>query len=113
MIILSTGLDQGFSIIPKSGSDTYTILMSFENQTTKDIYVRFADVNLTNDLCILSNDNLDFLKENDFYNLKVYFGETNEIIYKDIVFCTNQTNYTINESSYVLPTINNNSYITI
>jgi len=40
------------------------------------------------------------------------FSVTNEVIYKDRIFCTNQTvkEYSINQNEYFLPNIDNNFY---
>lgn len=155
MIIISTASEQTFSIIPTRESDGINdIYLSFENETTKEMFIRLATYRISeNDILqigitpiqitvnnfkirvqnnngffeaencltgqltdlniLVPEEHLSFLTENNFYNLKVYFQNTNEIIYKDRIFCTNQTDYTINNNSYVLPTINNNSYITI
>jgi hypothetical protein len=120
MIILTTNTSQTFPTIPTRVVDEedMDIWLSFTNETTKDVYYLFSSVRyLSMDILYLgcSEDELDFLKENTFYNLVVYFIGTNEIIYKDRVFCTNQpkAEFTINEGEYILPNIDNNSYITI
>ena len=157
MILLSTANEQIFSIIPTRETDGVNdIYLSFENETTKEIFIRLATYRISendilqigitpiqitvnnfkirvqnnsgvfeaetclteqlNDLNILAPDeHLSFLIENNFYNLKVYFQNTNEIIYKDKIFCTNQdiNSYSINSGKYIMPTINNNDYITI
>ena len=51
------------------------------------------------------------LKEGQFYNLTVY--NVNDIVYKDKIFCTNQTalNYSINKDEYVSNSTNNDFII--
>jgi hypothetical protein len=71
---------------------------------------------LLNQLNILQpNEHLSFLVQDNFYNLKVYFENTTDVIYKDRIFCTNQSTaiYSINNLEYTLPNIDNNDYITI
>jgi hypothetical protein len=50
------------------------------------------------------------LQENRFYNLTVY--NSTEIIYRDKLFCTSQTNYSINNGAYT-QNESNNDYITL
>ena len=119
MIILSTAIEQTFSIIPKRffNPDNEDASLLIEDETTKNVFLYnlFGKVSTVNDITnIRLNLTNVLLKENTFYIFTIALGENaDEIIYKDIVFCTNQNNYTINDNSYVLPTINNNDYITI
>jgi len=118
MIILTTDTDQLFATIPTRQVDEYANdrYMKFTNETTKEVSIKEV-INFLSygDVFIIGTDNFDFLSENIFYELEVYFGNTFEVIYRDRVFCTNQeTNeFTINENQYTLPNIDNNSYITI
>ena len=52
----------------------------------------------------------EFLKEDRFYNLTVY--NNTDIMYKDKIFCTSQTDYSINNDSYIQRETNND-YITL
>jgi len=52
----------------------------------------------------------EFLKEDRFYNLTVY--NDTEIVYRDKIFCTSQTDYSINKDSYI-QNESNNDYITL
>jgi len=118
MIILTTSASQTFPIIPISQTDSSanSIILEFTNETTKEVTLKTVTTRVSvNDVYYVTNTALSFLKENTFYVLKVYFNVTNIIIYKDRVFVTNQSqgSYSINNSQYVTPTINNNSYITI
>jgi hypothetical protein len=54
------------------------------------------------------------LKEQEFYQLKVYSGT--DVVYYDKVFCTNQdvNDYSINDGVYITPNTNDdNEYATI
>jgi hypothetical protein len=120
MIILTTESSQTFPTIPIRviDEDDMDIYLSFTNETTKEVFDIFSGVRyLSMDILYLgsSTDELDFLKENTFYTLKVYFIGTNEIIYKDRVFVTNQPkdSYSINNGEYIAPQLTDNSYITI
>jgi len=115
MIVLTTQLNQNLEIIPTKQSDTAlnTIYFEFKDETTQIVYNRLVTYQSTlNDLFIIGSDNLDFLIENNFYTLTVMFSVTNEVIYKDRIFCTNQTvkEYSINQNEYFLPNIDNNFY---
>ena len=121
MIILSP-IDPAeiiIKIIPMFNVDFEQAILSFEfiNETTKTVYTRFADsFSNEKDLVIFTFSDIDFLQENAFYNLKVYWrDDVFRIVYKDRVFCTSQdiNTYSINEGQYLTPTIDNNNYITI
>lgn len=118
MIILTTELNQSFPIIPiqevdLDNNDLYFIMT---DETTQNSYTRQITFRSSqSDIYYIGITDFDFLKENTFYNIKVMFTNTNQIIYKDRVFCTNQPKetYTINDGVYTLPNIDNNNYITI
>ena len=57
----------------------------------------------------LSADIIFDLQEDRFYNLTAYNGSN--IVYKDKIFCTSQTDYSINNGDYVQHS-SNNDYIT-
>ena len=121
MIILTTSPNQTFAIIPKrffdsTAEDAYLLV---ENETTKDIflYSLFTKVSIVKDIAYV-NLNLTnvLLQENTFYIFTIALGEElDEIVYKDRVFVTNQSQstYSINNSQYTSTSIDNNSYITI
>lgn len=118
MIVLNTNLSQTFPIIPTRITDgtNHPINLYFTDEVTKELFIKQSLTRVENyDTLIVGSPNLDFLEENKFYNLVAQFGTTNEIIYKDRVFCTNQpiATYSINKDKYTLPTIDNNDYITI
>jgi hypothetical protein len=118
MIVLNTNISQTFPIIPTRISDgtNNRINFAFTDETTKEIFYKVSLTRIESyDTLIVGSPNLDFLKENRFYNLVVSFENTNEVIYKDRVFCTNQpiASYSINKDEYTLPNIDNNDYITI
>jgi len=118
MIVLNTNLSQDFPIIPTRITDgtNHPINLYFTDETTKEIFIKVSLTRIESyDTLIIGSPNLDFLQENKFYNLIVRFGTTNEVIYKDRVFCTTQPigSYSINKDKYTLPYMDNNDYITI
>ena len=144
MIILTTSATQSFPIIPISQVDLSgnNIRLEFTNETTKGLVAKTATTRTsTNDIYYVGSNDLSFLKENTFYNLTVIitpfpltvdntsvkvdnniltvdmtkFSGQDFLIYKDKIFCTNQSqsSYSINNGQYVTPTIDNNNYITI
>ena len=112
MKVLNTDLIQGFSIIP-TREVVGVVSLEFTNETTKEVYLRTATSLIQTDLLELNVANLNFLIQDNFYNLKV--TNNNEVIYKDRIFCTNYSSatYSINNGEYTLPNIDNNDYITI
>ena len=112
MIVLTTNLIQAFSII-QTREVVGVVSLEFTNETTKEVYLRTASSLIHTDLLEFNVINLDFLIQDNFYNLKV--TNDNEIIYLDRIFCTDQSNatYSINNNAYTKPTIDNNDYITI
>ena len=58
----------------------------------------------------LTADIIFDIKDNHFYNLIAYNGSN--IVYKDKVFCTSQTDYSINKNEYTTKD-SNNDYITL
>lgn len=117
MIILTTELEQAFTVIPKKSSWT-TFSVQLQNETTKAISILNIDNSyFYNDLMqIFFSITLGILKENEFYNLTIFIDDDSQkVIYKDRVFVTNQpeTSYSINSGQYTTPAIDNNNYITI
>jgi hypothetical protein len=120
MIVLTTQTTQNIGIIPIYQQDPINsgnaFMMEFTNETTKEVFtVQASSVAYIFDYVQLTSTALTFLKENTFYNLKVYFQNSNTITYKDRVICTNQSidTFSINNGEYTLPNIDNNNYITI
>ena len=105
MIILkASGLSQTFNIIPRSYFADSIVITGVEGATTYSVASLQSGRYLTFDKIVT-------LIENQFYTLTVLNGTT--IIYKDRIFCTNQTvaNYTINNSEYTETTSDNDFII--
>jgi hypothetical protein len=116
MIVLNKNLELPITIIPTVNTTLDNVVFEFTDETTKTVYLRepyFTD--FTFDLATYSVITSNFLKENTFYNLKVYLRDDVETtVYKDRVFCIADDatiqDYSINEGQYTLPNIDNNFY---
>jgi hypothetical protein len=103
MIILrEQATAQTLTFIPRVMSATTIVL---RNETTNEETTISATFALS-DYYITTTTIFD-LKENTFYNLTIKNGAN--IVYKDIIFCTNQANdtYTVNQNQYVANVTNN------
>jgi hypothetical protein len=116
MIVLRQNQDDTITIIPTFNVNGVDLVFEFTDETTKTVYLRepyFTD--FTFDLATYSVITSNFIKENTFYNLKVYMrDDVYTTVYKDRVFCiaddTTIQDYSINEGQYTLPNIDNNFY---
>lgn len=105
MIILKqSGLTQTFNVIPRSYSADSIVITGVEGSTTYSITASESGRYLTWDKIVT-------LVEGQFYTLTVLNGT--DIVYKDRIFCTNQTvaDYTINNNEYTEETSNNDFII--
>jgi len=97
MILLKEiNTEQTFSFIPRELEATTIVL---RNETTgKEVSIE-ADFFLAD--YYLTTTSIFDLKENTFYNLTIKNNDS--IVYKDKVFCTNQSSdtYTVNQNQYV------------
>jgi len=106
MIVLKPILTaQTLKFIARQDNATHIILRDEQDNTSVQINALF-----TLDSYYITSDIIFDLKEDRFYNLTVY--NDTEIIYKDKVFCTSQTDYSINNDSYIQRETNND-YITL
>ena len=116
MKILTTSTDaQSMSIVPRSYASTITIKL--RDESTNNI-TTYSDVSTTTDKGYLVFSNSYSLTENVFYELTILEGSS--VVYKDKIFCTDQTinqqnnsYYTINESVYTSEDSYDNDFIII
>jgi ABC-type transporter Mla subunit MlaD len=111
MKILTTSTDaQELKIIPRSYVSTITVKLRSEstNVVTTD-----TGISATTDKGYLVFSNNYALTENVFYELTILDGLN--VIYRDKVFCTDQTlsDYTVNENEYTTENSYDNDYIII
>jgi hypothetical protein len=93
---------QSLTFIPRVMSANTIVL---RNETTSEETTISATFSLSS--YYLTTTTVFDLDENTFYNLTIKNGAN--IVYKDIIFCTNQANdtYTVNENQYVANVTNN------
>lgn len=98
--LLKQNTSQSFNIIPRVYvADTLTL----KNETT-GVETEYEITPLTNSYFMYITATLD-LTEDTFYVLKVF--NNGEEVFRDRAFCTNQTDYSINEGQYVTYTTTN------
>jgi hypothetical protein len=103
MIILKEqSTAQSIAFIPREYNATTIVL---RNETTNEETSITATFVLSS--YYLTTTTIFNLKQNTFYNLTIKNNDV--IVYKDKVFCTNQTNntFTINQNQYVSNVTNN------
>jgi len=104
MIILQeTASAQSFSFIPRSSA--YNTLQITDEQTGVT-----TNVTITSSVTGSYYDTITatfYLEENHFYTLTL--KQNTDIVYKDKIFCTNQTipTFSVNNGQYVVNTSNN------
>lgn len=93
---------QSLTFIPRVMSANTIVL---RNETTNEETTITASFSLSS--YYLTTSTVFDLDENTFYNLTIKNGAN--IVYKDIIFCTNQPNdtYTVNQNQYVANVTNN------
>lgn len=109
MKILTTSLlTQTLSIIPRF----YPALINYKivNEETK-VDVDVVGVATTTTLGFLTFDSTYSLDEDTYYELWVYDNSSGDIIYRDKIFCTDQTDYSINNTLYTEDTTYENEYL--
>ena len=106
IILLESVLSQTFKFIPRSlDADSMVIEDDAENTSVT------IDITPSVDRYYLSVSEVLTLVEGRFYTIKVLNGL--EVVYKDKIFCTNQTvsSYSINDNEYVQHSTNNDFVI--
>lgn len=105
MTIINTDTTQVFKTIPTKDV-TGSLSIVVQNETTKQIYtVAVNSYSYISDILLL-NVTLNFLVNNTFFTYKLIMNEI--VIYRDRIYCTNGA-----QNLYILPTIDNNNYITL
>tara|TARA_Y100000401_G_scaffold74373_1_gene60338 strand:- start:489 stop:839 length:351 start_codon:yes stop_codon:yes gene_type:complete len=116
MIHLTTSASaQTLKIIPRSYASSVSMILRDDSTNTSTTYSSISTSTDKNYLVVSQALN-PVLVEGRFYDLTIKEGSN--IIYKDKVFCTDQTisSYTVNSSEYTVPTGNDvfdNDYIVI
>lgn len=116
MIHLTTSASaQTLKIIPRSYASTVSMILRDDSTNTSTTYSSISTSTDKNYL-VVSQALSPVLVEGRFYDLTIKEGSN--VIYKDKVFCTDQTisSYSVNSSEYTVPTGNDvfdNDYIVI
>ena len=113
MIKLTTSTDaQIIKIIPRSYATNVSLIFRDDSTNTSVTYTSSATTNKNH---LVISQSLA-LKEGRFYDLTIKEGSN--VIYKDKVFCTDQTvdqdtnnYYTVNQGEYTTETTHDNDYI--
>ena len=102
-----------FNIIPITYNVAGVYTLKLTDEQTNTLLGTFTVLTIinSNDITNLTFTLLNQVYEGGFFNAEFFLNGTT--IFKDRIFATSQAYYTINQNSYVLPTINNNDYITI
>ena len=106
---------QTLKIIPRSYASTVSMILRDDSTNTSTTYGSISTSTDKNYLVISQALN-PVLVEGRFYDMTVKEGSN--VIYKDKIFCTNQTisSYSVNSGEYTVPTGNDqydNDYIII
>ena len=116
MIHLTTSASaQTLKIIPRSYASSVSMILRDDSTNTSTTYSSISTSTDKNYL-VVSQALSPVLVEGRYYDLTIKEGSN--VIYKDKVFCTDQTisSYTVNSSEYTVPTGNDvfdNDYIVI
>jgi len=113
MIILTTTINaQELKFIPREYAASSIVITDQDTNTP----VTYAGLTFTTDRYYLKG-NVTFspvLVEGRFYTIKVLNGTSNNIVYRDMIFCTDQalSTYSINKDVYV-KNVTTNEYVVI
>lgn len=116
MIHLTTSASaQTLKVIPRSYASSVSMILRDDSTNTSTTYSSISTSTDKNYL-VLSQALSPVLVEGRFYDLTIKEGSN--VIYKDKVFCTDQTisSYSVNSGEYTIPTgddVHDNDYIVI
>jgi hypothetical protein len=117
MKIVSVSQTQTFTYIPRvfaNGTLTYSVTDEQTNKTQSITASTSTDDNYLTATMTFGSDNAPF-REGHFYTLEVLNGS--DLIYRDKVFCTNQTTqqstYNVNKDVYETNDTHDNDYIVL
>lgn len=109
-ILLDSSNDQTLTFIPRSYPDNvdYSLVEEGTGRTVDKASVSTATV-----LGRLTLTDKFVLQEDKFYSIDVYDSTTNELIFRDKIFVTNQDvkSYSINNGRFIEDDSKDNSYI--
>ena len=98
MIVLTTStLAQAFKVIPRTYADEFTLSIR-DDSTNVTVTYSITGATVSGNYVTYQNTFSPILVENHFYDMTLYV-ETN-IIFKDRIFCTDQTINQVNNDYY-------------
>ena len=109
-ILIDTSNQQTLSVIPRSYPTTidYTIVEEGNGRTLTG-----ADMTTATVSGFLTFTDKFVLQQDKFYSIDVFDSSDDTLIFRDKIFCTNQTvtDYTINNGEYTEDTTKDNDYV--
>ena len=119
MIVLTTSATaQTFNVIPRDYSLTAFTMSIRDDSTNVTVTYNVTNATVSGNYVTYQNTFSPILVENNFYDMTLYTG-TN-IIFKDRIFCTDQTinqvdndYYNLNDGVYTTDDSYNNEYIVV
>jgi len=118
MKLISTSGNKTFYVIPRK-YNTGDITVRLRNETT-NISIDVTSTPIVEGNYLKFDAVLGTLVENNFYTMELIASNGGDIVYKDKVFCTNQTvnqsnndYYDINKNEYTTEDSYNNDYVII
>lgn len=118
MKLISTSGNKTFYVIPRK-YNTGDLTVKLRNETT-NISIEVASTPIVEGNYLKFDAVFGSLIENNFYNLELIASNGGDIVYKDKIFCTNQTinqsnndYYDINKDQYITEDSYNNDYVII
>jgi hypothetical protein len=118
MKLISTSGNKTFYVIPRK-YNTGDLTVKLRNETT-NISIEVTSTPIVEGNYLKFDAVFGSLIENNFYNLELIASNGGDIVYKDKIFCTNQTinqsnndYYDINKDQYITEDSYNNDYVII
>tara|TARA_R110002126_G_scaffold108721_3_gene245412 strand:- start:1288 stop:1644 length:357 start_codon:yes stop_codon:yes gene_type:complete len=118
MKLISTSGNKTFYVIPRK-YNTGNLTVKLRNETT-NISIEVTSTPIIEGNYLKFDAVFGSLIENNFYNLELIASNGGDIVYKDKIFCTNQTinqsnndYYDINKDQYITEDSYNNDYVII
>tara|TARA_R110000744_G_scaffold14395_3_gene40923 strand:- start:42 stop:398 length:357 start_codon:yes stop_codon:yes gene_type:complete len=118
MKLISTSGNKTFYVIPRK-YNTGNLTVKLRNETT-NINIEVTSTPIIEGNYLKFDAVFGSLIENNFYNLELIASNGGDIVYKDKIFCTNQTinqsnndYYDINKDQYITEDSYNNDYVII
>jgi len=118
MKLISTSGNKTFYVIPRK-YNTGNLTVKLRNETT-NISIEVTSTPILEGNYLKFDAVFGSLIENNFYNLELIASNGGDIVYKDKIFCTNQTinqsnndYYDINKDQYITEDSYNNDYVII